>query len=458
MSRDHLLRKIQFALDRFPPVRDLGVAVSGGPDSVALCGALRVLAPKRGLRLTALHVNHALRPEAAHEQKLVESLCQQWHIPCLVETLTPPHPRKGLEAWAREQRYKFFQAARERHRLEAVAVAHTLDDQAETMLFRLLRGTARRGLSGIPPIRDGWIIRPLLSCSRQEVLAFLGARQLPYAIDASNADPRYARNKIRHVLLPFLEREFSPRIRYHLATLGDALRLEEDWLENLAIVACARAQEEPYTIALDRLQVEPLALQRRILRQWLEQTGQGHNLGFQHLDDLHALSAGRSRGKVELPGKRVVRRAGNRLLLEPQRPKPVSYCQALSPGQEIVLPEAGWRVSMTSPEPWGGQLHEARGADLWQAIFDAAAFPDTLNVRNFRPGDRIRPLGLRGSKKVHDVFIDGKVPLEDRRMLPLIIFDAEVAWVPGCVRGETAKVTVETRWVCRIIVNPLPGK
>jgi tRNA(Ile)-lysidine synthase len=113
---------------------------------------------------------------------------------------------------------------------------------------------------------------------------------------------------------------------------------------------------------------------------------------------------------------------------------------------------------MTSSEPWSGQLHEARVADLWQAIFDVEFLPDTLNVRNFRPGDRIRPLGLRGSKKVHDVFIDGKVPLQHRRLLPLVVIGPEVAWVPGCVRGETAKVTIETRWVCRIIVNPLPGK
>ena len=458
MSQDRLLGKVQAALDRFPPLHNLGVAVSGGPDSVALFGALLVLAPKRGLRLTVLHVNHALRPEADHEQKLVESLCLRWQTPCLVETLTPPRARKGIEAWAREQRYGFFQAARERYRLDAVAVAHTLDDQAETVLFRLLRGTARRGLAGIPPIRDGWIIRPLLHCSRQEVLAFLDTRQLPYAIDTSNVDRRYARNKIRHVLLPFLEHEFSPRIRRHLATLADALRLEEDWLETLATAARERVQEEQYAIALDRLKVEPIALQIRILRQWLEQTDQVRELGFRHLDDLHALSAGRSHGKVELPGKMAVRRTGNRLLLEPKRTRLVPYCYSLSPGQEILLPKAGWRIAMTTPAAWAGSPREARVADPWQAVFDATVLPDTLSVRNFRPGDRIRPLGLAGSKKVHDVFIDGKMPLDRRRLLPLIVIVPEVAWVPGCVRGEMAKVTAETRWTCRIMVNPLPEK
>jgi tRNA(Ile)-lysidine synthase len=458
MFKERVLKKVQVALDRLPPVRKVGVAVSGGPDSVALCGALLELAPERGLCLTVLHVNHVLRPEADSEQKLVESLCQQWQVPCLVETLTPLCARKGIEAWARKQRYRFFQAAREQQRLDAVAVAHTLDDQAETVLFRLLRGTARRGLAGIPPIRDGWIIRPLLHCSRQEVLAFLDARQLPYALDTSNADQRYARNKIRHVLLPFLEREFSPRIRYHLATLADALRLEENWLETLATAARKRVQEEPYAIALDRLQSEPLALQRRILRQWLEQTDRVRDLSFQHLDNLHALSTSGSRGRVELPGKLVARRTRNHLLLESQPIERVSYCRSLSPGQEILLPEAGWRITMTPPAPWSGSLHEARISDPWQAVFDAMALPDALQVRNFRPGDRLRPLGLAGSKKVHDVFIDEKVPLERRRLLPLIVIGAEVAWVPGCVRGETAKVTVETRWVCRISVNPLPEK
>jgi tRNA(Ile)-lysidine synthase len=195
----------------FPLARDLrlGVAVSSGPDSVALLGALVELASREALQLTVLHVNHALRSEADQEQQLVEDLCRRWQLPCVVKTLTPLQGRKGIEAWARAERYQFFQQAKEQYSLDAVALAHNRDDQAETVLFRLLRGTGRRGLTGIPAKRDDWVIRPLLSCSRQEVLAYIATKHLPYATDASNSDLRYTRNKIRHVLLPLLEREFS---------------------------------------------------------------------------------------------------------------------------------------------------------------------------------------------------------------------------------------------------------
>src|SRR5262245_31902673 len=461
MPPQRLLTKVNAALDRFPPARRLGVAVSGGPDSVALLSTLVSLAAKRGLLLTALHVNHALRREAEQEQRLVEALCRDWQIPCAVETLSPPSQGgSGIESWARTERYRFFHSARERYGLDAVALAHTQDDQAETVLFRFLRGSARRGLAGIPPTRAGWIIRPLLTCTRSEVMDYVVSQHLPYATDASNADLRYPRNKIRHILLPLLEREFSPRVRRRLAALAEILREEEEWLESLAAAARARVQDCPSVLSLERLAAEPAALQARILRQWLAQSEKVRDVGFHHLTSLLALSAGRVRGKVEIPGKVDVRREGNRLRLEPKLAEPAvsSYRYPLSPGHEVTIAEAGWRVSMTAPACWQGSLPQACLTNPWQAIFDAAALPATLVVRSFQPGDRMRPLGMRGRKKVRDVFIDAKVPATLRRLLPLLATGEEVAWVPGYVRGETAKVTATTRWVCRIEVNPLPEK
>jgi tRNA(Ile)-lysidine synthase len=460
MPPQRLPTKVGAALDRFPLARHLGVAVSGGPDSVALLSTLVTLAANRGLHLTVLHVNHALRREADQEQRLVESICRDWQISCVVETLSPPQVRSGIESWARAQRYRFFQVARKRYGLDAVALAHTQDDQAETVLFRLLRGSARRGLAGIPPARDGWIIRPLLGCTRSEVMNYVTSQHLPYATDASNADLHYTRNKIRHMLLPFLEREFSPQVRSHLATLAETLRGEEEWLESLAAAARARVQDSPSVISLDHLATEPIALRARILRQWLEQNEKVRDVKFHHLQSLLALSMGRIRRRVEMPGKVDVRREGERLLLEPKLAEPgvSAYCYALSPGQEIMIAEAGWRVTMTPRTCWGGSLQQACIANSWQAIFDAAALPVTLVVRNFHSGDWIRPLGMKGRKKLRDIFIDAKVPPARRRLLPLIATDAEVAWVPGYVRGETAKVTSTTRWVCQVEVNPLPEK
>jgi tRNA(Ile)-lysidine synthase len=328
------------------------------------------------------------------------------------------------------------------------------------VLFRLLRGSARRGLAGIPPARDGWIVRPLLGCSRQEVLEYLTSQYLPYATDASNADLRYTRNKIRHVLLPLLEREFAPQVRVHLARLAETLRLEEEWLESLATAARTGLRESSLTLSLKQLSVQPAALQVRILRQWLEQTGQTRDIGFRHLESLSALSAGRIRGKVELPGKVYVKREGGRLLLKSRQTENTAspYCYTLVPGQAVLIPETGWQVIMTSPCFWHGAPLDARSTDPWQAIFDVDALPPSLVIRTLQPGDWIQPLGMQGSKKVHDIFVDAKVPQLCRRLLPLIVIGTEVAWVPGCVRGEAAKVTAGTRAVCWVVVNPLPEK
>lgn len=467
MFKHRLTRKIELALERLLPAlrgSTLGIAVSGGPDSVALGTALVTVAPKRGLRLHVLHVNHGLRPEANEEQRVVESLCQRWQVPCTVERLVPPTKQSGIEVWAREARYHFFHRLHEDKQLTAVALAHTRDDQAETVLFRWLRGSARRGLAGIPPIRDGWIIRPLLDCTRQEVMQYLATQAVPFVTDASNADLRYTRNRIRHELLPFLEREFSPRIRDHLVQMADVFREEETWLETLATTARGRAQESDSVLSLPRLAIEPAVLQTRILRQWIESHSSVREVTSYHLSRLRTLVAGRSRSAVDLPGGVSVRREGIYLVIE-ERPyvssrvptvQPYSYI--VRPGQEVDLPQGGWRVRVSASFMWDGPAESARSGDLWQAVFDMDKCDGRFLIRSFRPGDRMSPLGLGGTKKVHDVFVDVKVPPMLRRVLPLFEIGDLIAWIPGCVRGEVAKISATTRRVCRAEVIPLPEK
>jgi tRNA(Ile)-lysidine synthase len=438
--------------------RRIGVAVSGGPDSVALLSALVELSPRQRLQLTVLHVNHALRPEAEQEQQFVESLCQRWCLPCLVDKLHPRWKESGIEAWARKERYRFFQQTKEQHGLDAVALAHTRDDQAETVLFRLLRGTGRRGLAGIPPQRDGWLIRPLLECSRQEVMAYLTAKRLLYVTDSSNTDLRYTRNKIRHVLLPLLEREFSPKIRPHLAQLAESLRQEEAWLDAQAQAAYERVQDGSLHIVLDRLRKEPVALHARLFRLWLAQAGQAKEMGFRHLQQIAALSTGRISGEVAVPGGWLVRREGNMLSLASHQTASIctSYQYALMPGDSLVIPEAGWEVSMSLPYRWGSSLTEARQPDLWQAVFDADVLTTPLIVRNVQPGDRVHPFGMEGHKKIHDIFIDKKIARKRRRCWPLVESHLEVMWIPGLVRGAGATITAATQRAVRLMVNPLP--
>ncbi len=437
--------------------------MSGGPDSVALLGVLTEFLPRQGGRLTVLHVNHSLRPASAQEQQLVEKLCQQWRLSCLVAKLTPPCTPHGIEAWAREERYRFFLQAKMAHGLDAVAVAHTADDQAETVLFRLLRGAGHRGLAGMPILRDEWIVRPLLDCSRAEVLAYLSEKQLPYATDASNADIGYARNKIRHQLLPLLEREFSPQIRRRLVQMAESLRQEEEWIEAQARAAYERVQENEGLLSVSRLLAEPLALRHRIFRFWLNRAGHTGDLSFRHLKNLEALSERRIHGMVELPGALVARREGERLSLTakelPSRSSSSpTYYYPLMPDSVVPIHEVGWFVNVSPFLRWTEGRSVAHVQDYWQAVFDVHAMAAPLAVRNVRLGDRIRPLGMRGHKKIHDIFINKKIALRRRRLWPVVVCGEEILWAPGCVRGEQAKVTSVTQQVLRLTVQPIAGE
>ena len=435
----------------------IGVACSGGPDSVALLCALLTIAPLRDYRLRALHVNHGLRPESDREQDMVQTLCQQWQVPLSVKKLRPPPGLKGIEVWAREARYAFFQERLIAVPLDYIATAHTQDDQAETVLFRLMRGSARRGVAGIPAVRDKWLIRPFLPCSRREIDAYTREKKLSSVTDPSNADLRFTRNKIRHVLLPFLEQEFSPQIRRHLASLAETTREEEDWLEALATHARRRIIGRDNSVSLSALNREPAALRSRILRQWVE--GRGHDLKAVHVRRLRELSEGKIRGRVELPGRRAVVRQGTRLLLQAQ-PLPVTgqdYCYVVQAGRNWRL-SSRWDLSVSASIEWQGDLCAARGVDRWSAFFDCD-HADTAKpclVRNARTGDRIRPLGMDGHKKVQDVLADAKIPPALRPGFPVVEMNGEIAWVPGCVRGQSALVTATTRQVYHMQVNPLP--
>lgn len=452
--------KVAAALKGFSPQNQevrLGVAVSGGPDSVALLNALLECIPQPHLKLVVLHVNHALRPESDQEQHVVESLCLQFQLPCFVERLSPPGQPRGIEAWARRERYRFFQQKREQLRLDAVALAHTSDDQAETVLFRLLRGSGRRGLAGIPPQREGWLIRPLLGCSRSEVMAYLSAKHLPYVTDPSNADLRFSRNKIRHVLLPLLKREFSPQIRRHLVHLAESLRQEEEWLDSQARAAYERVQVGS-ALLVEKLQQEPVALHARLFHFWFAQAGCAEEVSFEHFRQLTALSEGRSGRMIELPGGWVVKREGSLLSLcsSPKTASRTSYRYALVPGESLVIPEMGWELSSSLPFVWAGSVTEAQQSDSWRALFDADKLTVPLTVRNGKPGDRLHPLGMRGHKKIHDIFIDKKVARSKRHCWPLVENNMEITWIPGLVRGASATVSPATQSVIQLTVNPLP--
>jgi tRNA(Ile)-lysidine synthase len=302
----------------------LVVGLSGGADSVALVDALASLRRRRGFRVVAAHLDHGLRPGAADEAAFCRELCETLGVPLRAGTADvrarARRERGGLEQAARRERYAFLRRVMDEEAAAAIAVAHTRDDQAETLLLRLLRGAGATGLAGMRP-RSGDVVRPLLAVSRPEVLAHLRERGLAWREDPSNADPAHRRNRVRHELLPYLEERFNPRIRASLARTAAVLADEAAHVRAEAEALLARiAREEGGALALRRtpLAEAPAAVARAAIRQALLRAGGLAEVGALHVDQvLHLARAKAPSGRrLPLPGGREARFTRDDVLFE----------------------------------------------------------------------------------------------------------------------------------------------
>jgi tRNA(Ile)-lysidine synthase len=424
------------------PGARLLVGVSGGADSTALATGLARLAPPRGLRLTLAHVHHGLRGAAADaDAAAVQALATRLGVDA-VERRIAVAPGPGLEARARRARHAALQALARECGAVRVVLAHTRDDQAETFLLRLLRGSGRGGLGAMRP-RRGRLWRPLLAVTRADVRRFLTDEDLPCVLDASNADLRHLRNRVRRLVLPFLAAELNPRLAAGLADLARRLADEDALLVSLA-AARATALRDAAGLHV-AVAAEPPALARRIIRGWLE-AGQRAGVGAVHVERVLALAAHGTPGTIAIPGAarvvlerdRLVRRAG-------RAPTPRRYRVAIAPGVSVEPPGASWRLSLSAPRPWGPERRLP--PDARAAVFDADVLPAGLEVRSVRPGDRIHLLGV-GTRKVQDVLVDAKVPREARADVPLLAAEDCVLWVAGVARSSAALVGPKT---CRVV-------
>jgi tRNA(Ile)-lysidine synthase len=412
------------------------VAVSGGPDSVALLLALGELG-RGAWRIGVAHVNHHLRGrESDRDQRLVERLARRLGYAMHVAH-AKPRGEANLEERARQARYRALLAIARRRGYRRIATAHTLDDQAETVLHHVVRGTGGTGLGGVQPQRADGVIRPLLGVSRAQVMEFLGHRNVRHRVDRSNRDPRFTRNRLRARVLPLLERELNPRVKEALGRLAELSREDEDLLESVARRAGRRVGRGGRLSCAGLAGIHP-ALQRRVVREWLTRVRDAANrVELGHVERVRALArAGREGQGLSLPGGSVLRRGGN-LEWSPRRARPAGYRRELMAGREVLV--AGWRVRARS-------LPRTVSPGPWRAIFDAGKLEGSrLRVRSPKPGDRIRPLGLGGSRKLQDVFVDAKVPRHERATWPILETGGVIAWVPGLVRGEVALVERTTR-------------
>jgi len=397
-------------------------ALSGGPDSVALADALATLATRQGFTLLAAHLDHGLRPESAADATFCAELCERLGVRlvsgCADVRARARSERISIEEAARAERYAFLRRVKDAERAVAIAVAHTEDDQAETFLMRLVRGSGGAGLAAMR-IHSGDLIRPLLGVSRDDVLAHLHARGLPWREDETNRDLAFARNRVRHELIPYLERHFNPRVRRALSRTAGLLGGEQKLLEPLAPPPPLEA-DGSVRLSVSELRDAPDALSRMRIRRAVEATGGLRGVSEVHVRGILRLARrpGGSGRSLVLPGRRAAfvsfdwLRIGPRLRVEP------CYAFPLSVPGRVELP--GGQALVAEPAA-AGPVSEARGA--------LVRLPEgPLEVRTRRPGDRVRVRGRAQSLKRY--LIARRVPAEQRGRLPLVAAGREVLWMP----------------------------
>jgi tRNA(Ile)-lysidine synthase len=414
-------------------------ALSGGSDSVAQLFLLRDLAACGELDLAgAAHLNHQLRPEAARDEAFCRDLCARLGVPLTVETAPvaalAADARVSIEVAARRARYACLERARMSCGAAVVAVAHTADDQAETVLLRLLRGAGPRGLRGILPVR-GTVVRPLLDCTRAALRADLAARGEGWVEDATNADVAQPRNRVRHELMPLLAARFQPAVTRVLARTAEVVAADDALLESLADAAAAGVLAPSprglviSTPALSRL---PLALARRLARRALERAGPPHAPDLADIEALLAVCRSGGPAAAAPAGVRVERFSEDAVLLivapRAADAAPLSPRVLAVPGA-VALPELGRGCRLSAEGPIK-TLEEP--ADLRRRLMLKTSVPAPFVVRGRSAGDRIRPRGLGGSKKLQDLLVDRKVPRAERDRVP-VVEDAtgRIVWVIG---------------------------
>lgn len=435
-------------------------AVSGGADSVCLLEVLARVSRELDLKLAVAHFDHGLREgQDESETTFVRGLAEGMGLPVFTEKANPPlQDRAGaLEERARDARYGFLERVRRAHNARRVALGHTLDDQAETVIMRLLRGAGGSGLSGIPPVREPGIIRPLIRVRRREVEDYLRAVGLSWCVDPTNLETRHLRNRIRRELIPVLL-EYQPRLVEHLGELAGLIRDDDSFMEDMSTAWVEehgkKGRQGVTELSVYRFLREPAALQRRIVRAALR--GEAGGLRSIHLEHvravMHLAAAGRPQGRIHLPGGLRVQRSYDQLVFGFERSAQARILvnETFSAPGDYDVEGAGLRVVLGLRDREGvGSLDKGP----WTALLDAGRLRFPLTLRSVRPGDRFAPLGMKGRRKVKDFLIDRKVPFRERSRALMLLSGDTPLWLCGYRIDDRFKVTDSTERVLEVEVG-----
>ncbi len=419
------------------------VGLSGGPDSVCLLVVLDRLRQHFGISLFAVYVDHGLRPdETPDEIVFCERLCLSLHIPFSVKTVDvksfAKEHRLGKQEAARELRYNALAGAAQAAGVHKIALGHTADDQAETVIMRLVRGAGTLGLSGIPPVRQN-IIRPLIATERKEIERFLETGQIGFIIDSSNRENKYMRNKIRHTVMPALK-DLGVDAVMTISRTADILREEDNYLEFQVTKSLMKliGKKTDTTLELLYLPLEKTdpALVRRILRRALGAAKGLRGIAFIHIEELiDLIKRGKPGDRISMPGGIRAIKGYSTLVITSDRPAALETYVLEGPGN-LVIKEASMVLVCTPLD-----IRESTPPySPLKAFFDAAKLRFPLNIRSRKPGDYFYPAGFGKKKKLQDYFVDEKVPRDQRDSIPLLISDSDIVWIIGYRMDERYQI------------------
>lgn len=454
------------------PGDKLVVAVSGGPDSVALLHLLCDLRDELGFSLCIAHLNHMARgPDSFADAEFVSRLGEGLKLDTYVEAINVKENladlKTSFQEGARILRYRFLESVMKKCSGNKIVVGHNADDQVETVLINFFRGSGLKGLAGIPPVR-GAIIRPMLSCSRSEIETYLDIRKLSSRSDRSNSAMDYLRNRIRLDLIPNLENKYSKNFKSHVLQMAEITREDEDFLDSqVREFLSLHVPEAGKQLSIKVEDICPLhlAMQKRVIRQVVSRVlGDLRRVSMRHIEAVRELLQAPGLDKqIHLPGSLVVRRQGNELKfnIEPNRGSGIST---------KVTGDIDWKTELNIPgfteiKAASLSLHarlipkEDKSYNLVPAHHSFLDFDKTgkrIIVRFFRPGDRFIPLGMKGTKKLKSFFIDEKVPREERKFIPILTtLENDVIWVYGKRIAQDYRVTPGTKNV--LFIEGVPG-
>ena len=437
------------------------VALSGGPDSVSLLHLLHSLKDELKIELFAAHVNHLIRgDEAFSDEKYAKDLCESLDVKFFVKRVCVEDiaKEKGIstEMAGRDERYAFFNEIKESEKITKIAIAHNANDQAETLIMRIMRGTGLEGLVGIRPIRDNLYIRPILSLTREEIENYCEINLLNPRIDKTNLEEIYSRNKVRLKAIPFIKENFNQDIINTLNRLSQTAMIDSEFIDEVVDekykIFCSF--EEGKAILDKNSFTEKEAILTRIIRRALmEVSGVFNNFELKHIYDVINLQKGSTGKRINLTNDIIVINQYSDIIITNKESVINSFLdESVKIDVEDLIEEKVKRISFNSYE-FNFEIVENNGKINFKNTnekyfsFDGVK---TINLRTRKNGDKIIPFGFKGTKKIKEIFISSKIPKDKRDSIPIIDFDGEITWIVGVRNSDLFKINRHNKTLIKI--------